>query len=618
MRAGNARFKLTWSTLWHLWMGGTRLVIDKTISILRVVLLLDVSKWQGVIDFVKMITAGAHGVILKCGQGMFKDIQFDFSWMRAKLAGIPRGSYWFYDSRVDPKVQAANWWNWIKADKGELMHFADYEENYLGAYKGWRSFKIFLQEFQRLSNLPSSKIGIYTGYYYWIANSPTTLAELNWFAQFPLWLAWYTNNPANVTIPRPWTSLILWQYGTPANGPKYGVESEEIDENNFNGDMLAYKTRFGLDGSVILPPVEPPPIVVEPPVRPDVTPEPRLWSAEVLAFYRMTVRTYPLRADDTVVRDESGASVKVYGGEMFKGVLWSGNDYVWIRIDQYPQRASLVGKWVAVRKTDGSEKFITLRTLNGGIPSPAPRPAGVFAVALHDYQTSEFYRRDWNYSVPRGLLNDRDNLKNDVGWPEMVPFDPREGVKLTEKLQWFWFKQLILSYYGHSDFNRLSAAQKDFIKEAWRGVTKGHTAFCNGKGTDTCWDYIRGVNEHAELPMLWENTCGGSLLELSSAVPYTRGYKVKTLKTADYELWKDWTFLDHPQFFSFGTNATPYLIGTTDTVTKSGPWKVDPMHYLDGKHLPIPIISDAGYVFVKTHRVRILQVTEPTPGPYRQ
>jgi len=251
-------------------------------------------------------------------------------------------------------------------------------------------------------------------------------------------------------------------------------------------------------------------------------------------------------------------------------------------------------------------------------PTPAPRPPGIFAFVLHDYQTSEYFRADWNYSVPRGLFDDRDKLANDKGWPEMVPFNPRIGVKLTERLQRFWFKQLMLSYFGHTDFDRLWIYQKSFIRDAWAGLTKGHTAFTNGRGTDTCRDFIRDLHDGAELPILWENTCGGSLIELYSNRLYSKGYRVKTLKTADYELWKDWTFLDHPQFFTFATNATPYLVGTKDTLTKTGPWKVDPMHYLDGKHVPVPIISDAGYVFIEIHRVRILQTDEPTPPPYRQ
>ncbi|MCI0551878.1 MAG: hypothetical protein L0287_13060, partial [Anaerolineae bacterium] len=115
-----------------------------------------------------------------------------------------------------------------------------------------------------------------------------------------------------------------------------------------------------------------------------------------------------------------------------------------------------------------------------------------------------------------------------------------------------------------------------------------------------------------------ENSSGGSLIELYSNHLYAKGFRVKTLKTSDYATWKDWTFRDHPQFFTFATNATPYLVGTKDTFTMTGPWKVDPMHYLVGKHVPVPIISDFGYVFIKTHRVRILKADELTPSPYRQ
>lgn len=257
-----------------------------------------------------------------------------------------------------------------------------------------------------------------------------------------------------------------------------------------------------------------------------------------------------------------------------------------------------------------------------GMPHPLPaepllpRGPGIFAFVLHDFQTSAYHRKDWGYSVPRGLLEDKDRLKNEQGWPEMVPFEPREGVKLTEELQWFWFRQMVLSYFGHTDMSKLTRKEMNFMENAWRGITKGHTAFCNGKGTDDHRDFIRNEHKNKELPVLWENTCGGSLVELNSRAKYAKGYKVKTLRTSDYDKWKDWTFVDHPQFFTFGVNATPFLTGTKDTYTIKGPWKVDPMHYLDGKHVPVPILSDAGHVFVEPNRVRILDPREPTPSPY--
>lgn len=245
------------------------------------------------------------------------------------------------------------------------------------------------------------------------------------------------------------------------------------------------------------------------------------------------------------------------------------------------------------------------------------RPHGIFAFVLHDFQTSAYFRKDWGYSVPRGLLQDNDKLKNDQGWPEMVPFQPRVGVKLTQELQWFWFRQLVLSYFGHTETEKLRPDELEFIQNAWRGLTKGHTAFCNNKGTDTGRDFIRNVNKDEELPVLWENTCGGSTVELTSEDVRSKGYKVKTLRTSDFDTWKEWTFRDHPQFFTFATNATPFQVGRiADRITDKGPWKVNPMHYLDGRHVPVPIISNAGHVFVEPERVRILDPREPTPRPY--
>lgn len=259
MNAGSYKLKLNWSTLWHLFQGGTLfkgLLIGWSISVAKLVFLSDVSKWQGNINWLKMRT-WVQGTIIKCGQGGAKDPQFDVNWAVAKNNHVPRGSYWYYDSRVPPKQQAALWWDWTKSDTGELGYWADYEETYGGAWGGHQNLKVFLEELRRLSG-GRVKIGIYTGYYYWIAHSPTDKTALEYFAQYPLWLAWYTSNPANVIIPKPWSDLTIWQYGTipPRPVSDYGVETLEMDSNWFNGDDRAYREYFGLE--VPVPSPEPP------------------------------------------------------------------------------------------------------------------------------------------------------------------------------------------------------------------------------------------------------------------------------------------------------------------------------------------------------------------------
>ena len=106
------------------------------------------------------------------------------------------------------------------------------------------------------NNLPNLKLGVYTGYYYWLSHKPSNQNSLNWFGQFPLWLAWYTDNPSAVKIPAPWTNLLYWQYSSHGDGPYYGVNTLNIDLNNFNGSVNTFNTRYGVGA-------EPPPPVGE-------------------------------------------------------------------------------------------------------------------------------------------------------------------------------------------------------------------------------------------------------------------------------------------------------------------------------------------------------------------
>lgn len=59
MGAGRARFVLNESTLWHLRNMGERLKPGQEINISREVIVPDCSKWQALIDFLKMKLAGA-------------------------------------------------------------------------------------------------------------------------------------------------------------------------------------------------------------------------------------------------------------------------------------------------------------------------------------------------------------------------------------------------------------------------------------------------------------------------------------------------------------------------------------------------------------------------------
>lgn len=210
----------------------------------------DISFWQDkddtpqTVDFAKMRVAGAEFVICRAGQGEWRDEDFLAYWHGAKGI-LPRGSYWFYDSRVDPKRQAKKWIAALDGDFGELPLWCDFEDKYGGAYHGWKKWFDFITEVQSL--VGNKQIGIYSGYYYWIENTLQVgipSISLQWFAQFPLWIANY--NVGAPLIPRPWSTWELWQFTDNGDGTKYGVESLNIDLNYFNGSLEDFKTRYNL------------------------------------------------------------------------------------------------------------------------------------------------------------------------------------------------------------------------------------------------------------------------------------------------------------------------------------------------------------------------------------
>jgi GH25 family lysozyme M1 (1,4-beta-N-acetylmuramidase) len=193
------------------------------------------------VDF-DVMALNADGVILRAGQNLWIDRDFKKYW-EASRGKLPRGSYFFYDSRVSPKQQAQLWANTLGGDFGEMPHFADFEDRYGGNFGRWQDWYDFLEEAGRL--IP--RLGIYTGYYYWIERTLSagiTLSQLAYFGKYPLWIAAY--NTVAPRIPAPWKEWTFWQFTDNGDGAKYGVESKNIDLNHFNGTEEEFRERYSL------------------------------------------------------------------------------------------------------------------------------------------------------------------------------------------------------------------------------------------------------------------------------------------------------------------------------------------------------------------------------------
>ena len=211
------------------------------------------------IDFKKMKAAGISGVILRAGQNTWADEDFKDYWQAAKAAGLPRGSYWFYDSRSEPSAQADLWRSQIGDDLPELKLWADFEENYGGRWRTENDYKKFVASTQ--AKFPTVETGIYSANWWWHDKvQQGIIRDDAYWSEFLLWVAQYGTNQANVSVPRPWWNkqhkIVFWQFTASGDGLQYGVESKEIDLNYFNGDEAKFTQMFG--GTATPPPVEEP------------------------------------------------------------------------------------------------------------------------------------------------------------------------------------------------------------------------------------------------------------------------------------------------------------------------------------------------------------------------
>ena len=189
----------------------------------------DISRYQYTpeknVDF-RVMRNEAAAVIVKAGQGLVKDATFDIAWRDAKAAGLPRGSYWFYDSRVSPKRQAEKWVQFLNNELGEFGMWLDLEEVYGGPYAGFQNWYDFTARVFTL--IPNAPLGIYTNFYYWTERTAMLSKEkLDYFADFPLWIAAY--NTDKPMIPAPWKDWFLWQFTGAGDGHKYGCPSKGVD-----------------------------------------------------------------------------------------------------------------------------------------------------------------------------------------------------------------------------------------------------------------------------------------------------------------------------------------------------------------------------------------------------
>jgi lysozyme len=189
---------------------------------------IDVSKYQGKIDFEKVKAAGIRYVFVRATEGItYQDAFFKQNLDEAREAGLVIGAYHFYETDDDPVSQLNNFTSLVTLQAGDLPPVVDIEKLHDNDQVDLtENIQIYLNGLERHYK---TKPIIYSGKNF--ANKYITS-----FSDYPLWLAEYQS--LYPTLPQGWDKWTFWQYSQ--TGKVDGI-SGDVDINRFNGEENNFK-----------------------------------------------------------------------------------------------------------------------------------------------------------------------------------------------------------------------------------------------------------------------------------------------------------------------------------------------------------------------------------------
>lgn len=187
---------------------------------------IDVSNWQGNIDFAAVKNSGIEVVYIKASEGnYYRDKYLDQNYANAKIQDLKIGFYHFFRGNIDAKEQARYFVKCIEGKEPNCRLSLDIETTD-GITRDILSNKCieFLEEVKRLTG---KEVVIYT--YTSFANNNLN----NSLGVYPLWIAHYgVDRPGYNSI---WNKWIGFQYAN--NGQVPGI-SGNCDMDEFTKDIF--------------------------------------------------------------------------------------------------------------------------------------------------------------------------------------------------------------------------------------------------------------------------------------------------------------------------------------------------------------------------------------------
>ncbi len=219
----------------------------------------DVSAWQGDIDWPKLSTKVYYAYI-RAGRGNdYRDSYYDKNVLGAKQTGRAYGTYWYMIPRTATNFKnQVDLFSEIYKDSGsQLPPVMDFEESSLdkSGTMGW-----FVKAVTRFVENTGVYPMVYTSAGWWNGH----VARNDIAKQCLLWVAAWTTaeNPlipsdwGSINQPRTWT---FWQHTSKLVGKDYGVSSINLDGDRYHYSLAQFNKQFKTNLSPLGGEVPPPP-----------------------------------------------------------------------------------------------------------------------------------------------------------------------------------------------------------------------------------------------------------------------------------------------------------------------------------------------------------------------
>ena len=170
-------------------------------------MIVDVSRYNRVIDFSKLKAAGCTEVISRIGVGFNGDPFFGRNYSRARSQGMRVGAYYVPKWNMDCVMQveccaaALDGVAWLP--DSQIWIDCESADGYSGA-----NLRASINNFLlRLEKVLAVRPGIYTANWWWTPY----VGNVSWAKNYPLWVANYTSG-SKPLMPVGWTKYAMWQY----------------------------------------------------------------------------------------------------------------------------------------------------------------------------------------------------------------------------------------------------------------------------------------------------------------------------------------------------------------------------------------------------------------------